>query len=251
MKLKSASKAILLFVLFLSAVVFVYLRTLDKFYGEIVVQLENENYSFVDKLDVIHLISEESNTQLSSVRWQDLSLRSIEKKVKSYNFVSNCEVARDLKGNLLISIQQKHPIARILDRNATRKGGYISAEGKLLPLSKQFTARVLLLSGKGTSLILNGNFLRTPKGKTFVEFLNYVDKNPFWKAQITQVEVDKKGRLTLLPQVGGQKIQFGEAGNYQVKLQKLEIFYNQIIPTKGWNRYKQVNLEFEDQIVCS
>ncbi len=251
MKLKSKIKTGILAGLFVSTMVFVYVRTANKFYGQVVVQLENQDYSFIDKSDVIAMISERAGVNLNTIRLHEMSLRSIEKKVKSYNFVSDCEVARDLKGNLIVEIKQNHPIARILNQHSARAGGYLSEGGQLLPLSKSFTARVLLVSGSGTEQILNGHFLESKAGKTFINFLNYIDKNAFWKAQITQIEIDKKGRLKLLTQVGSQIVLFGEAENFEAKLKKLDIFYEKIIPNKGWNRYKTVNLEFENQIVCS
>ena len=33
------------------------------------------------------------------------------------------------------------------------------------------------------------------------------------------------------------------------KFNKISLFYNKIIPSKGWNTYKTVNVKFKDQII--
>ena len=47
-----------------------------------------------------------------------------------------------------------------------------------------------------------------------------------------------------------QKIYFGNTDNMEIKFKKLELFYKNILPTKGWNYYESVNLKFKNQIVC-
>ena len=37
----------------------------------------------------------------------------------------------------------------------------------------------------------------------------------------------------------------------EIKFKKLELFYKNILPTKGWNYYESVNLKFKNQIVCT
>jgi cell division protein FtsQ len=54
----------------------------------------------------------------------------------------------------------------------------------------------------------------------------------------------------MYPQVGKQYIEFGKAEQIEEKFSKLTIFYQKILPFKGWNTYKRVNLKYFNQIVC-
>jgi cell division protein FtsQ len=72
----------------------------------------------------------------------------------------------------------------------------------------------------------------------------------FWSAQITQLVIDSKGRITMLPQVGNEKIEFGTPERAEQKFSKLMVFYKEILPRMGWNRYSRVNLEYAGQIVA-
>ena len=49
---------------------------------------------------------------------------------------------------------------------------------------------------------------------------------------------------------GNQEILFGKIEDFVGKFQKLQTFYKKIIPAKGWNMYKKINLKFENQIIC-
>jgi cell division protein FtsQ len=50
--------------------------------------------------------------------------------------------------------------------------------------------------------------------------------------------------------VGDERIEFGRPEDVEVKLKKLMIFYKEIMPRMGWNKYDRVNLEYEGQIVA-
>jgi len=54
----------------------------------------------------------------------------------------------------------------------------------------------------------------------------------------------------MLPQVGNERIEFGKPERVAQKFDKLMIFYKEILPRMGWNKYSRVNLEYEGQIVA-
>jgi cell division protein FtsQ len=88
------------------------------------------------------------------------------------------------------------------------------------------------------------------EGKDLFYFIKYIEKDKFWSAQFAQLKVDKRGMIEIFPQVTKQMIEFGDTYQYDEKLKKLKIFYDKILPDRGWNRYNRVNLKFENQIIC-
>jgi cell division protein FtsQ len=119
-----------------------------------------------------------------------------------------------------------------------------------LPLSPKFTARVVVVDGAFAGKINNWYLQKTDDGKQLMEFLQYIDQNEFWKAQIAQIDINSAGELQLFPQVGSEVIDFGKAVDYDKKLRKLMAFYKEIVPVKGWNKYQKVTLKYKDQIIC-
>ena len=83
-----------------------------------------------------------------------------------------------------------------------------------------------------------------------MQVINTIRTNEFWNAQIAQMDIDSKGNITLFPQVGDLRIEFGQPINEKTKLKKLMILYKEILPRVGWNKYKRVNLEYEGQLVA-
>ena len=82
-----------------------------------------------------------------------------------------------------------------------------------------------------------------------MNLINAIRNNEFWMAQIAQLDIDSKSRITMFPQVGDEKIEFGKPDDLETKFKKLMIFYKEILPRTGWNKYSRVNLEYEGQIV--
>ena len=87
-------------------------------------------------------------------------------------------------------------------------------------------------------------------GQALLELLHYINQDPFWRAQITHLRIDAQGKIIMNTQVSKQNVEFGKPQNIAQKFAKLQLFYHKIIPYKGWNTYKRVNLEFTNQIVC-
>jgi cell division protein FtsQ len=87
------------------------------------------------------------------------------------------------------------------------------------------------------------------ESKNILQLITNIRKDEFWNAQIAQLDIDSKARITMFPQVGDEKIEFGKPVDMDVKFKKLMIFYKEILPRTGWNKYDRVNLEYEGQII--
>ena len=86
--------------------------------------------------------------------------------------------------------------------------------------------------------------------KEVYSFVDYINNDSFWSAQIDQIYVDKKDKIDLIPRVGNHVVHLGTFDNYKGKLRNLGAFYDKVLPEVGWNKYSVISLEFEDQIVC-
>jgi cell division protein FtsQ len=252
MKLKPWVKIAGIVLLFSSLIGFVGFRSVRTNLQQIKVKIQNnEAENFLEEAELASLINEDVDSAgVGTIEMANLNLNLLENKIKSQSFVANCEVSRDLRGNLIVEVSQNKPLARLIKNHSSRQGGYLGENGQILPLSKRFTARVLLMTGQ-TDRFFDPEFLKSPEGQKYYDFLRFIDKHEFWKAQIAQIDLDKNGDMTLYTLVGNCEIVFGNADDFSQKLEKLRVFYDQIVPVKGWKAYKKVNLKFADQIVCS
>lgn len=207
----------------------------------------SENH-FLDEGDILKLMElDRENIKGASI--DKVNMREVERKIQREPFVDDAQLYTDLKGNLMVRASLRRPVARIVRSDGP--DGYIAEDGTVMPVSEKFTARVLLISGTFVKQLLQQrNLNATAEGKGLMDLMTEIRENEFWNAQIAQLDIDSKMRITILPQIGDEKIEFGTTENIDAKFSKLMIFYKEILPRMGWNKYSRVNLEYEGQIVA-
>lgn len=220
----------------------------------IIVKLdEKAEYPFFNEQDIKDLITLKGVDNIEGMNFSEINLKGLEKRVMKNRLINNCQVFRDLSGNLVVSIVQQRPVGRLISISDTdqqinaSQGGYLTETGEIVPLSGRFAARTVLVSGE---FFVKKQNLTSQKGKQLIDFLKALQKKPFWKAQVAEVIVSNDSELTLIPQVGQHQIDFGLPEDFEVKFEKLKIFYKNILPLKGWEKYKRVSVKFRNQIVC-
>ncbi len=214
----------------------------------IVVEIRNqhENY-FIDEQDVIKLITDNSQKIVQGAPFSELNLKEMETRLKEEYFIGEAEIYKDLKGNLLANVELQRPMARIIRNDGPH--AYVAEDGSILPVTEKFTARTMLISGDVTGL-LKAPLWESPEGEQLYTMLKFIYNDPFWKAQIAQIEIGKDMDLILYPQVTRQFIEFGQPEDLEAKFRKLRIFYEEILPARGWNSYERVNVKYQDQIIA-
>jgi len=216
---------------------------------DISIKIDNlqENH-FLDEGDIVDLM-QLSKENLAGTSIDAINLKSIEKKIKRQPFIKNANLYSDLKGNLVVRAELRRPIARIVRNDGP--DGYIAEDGTIMPVSEKFTSRVILVSGSYVPKMLEQNNMNAKEeSKQILDLINTIRADEFWNAQIAQLDIDNKTRITLYPQVGDERIEFGRPNDLEIKFRKLMIFYKEILPRKGWNKYNRVNLENEGQIIA-
>jgi cell division protein FtsQ len=225
-------------------------RQNHKVVNEVKIDIENEAENhFVDEEQIRASITVGKNN-LVYMRWLDsISLNRLERKIEQIDFVKKAQVVHDLSGNLQVNVSLVKPIARISE-GGSDMDRYLGSEGEILPTSEKYAAKVITFDGPGVRLWMKGNQVTDSAGKELVNLIAYINKNPFWKAQITHLYIDQKGEIEMIPQVGQHVIEFGSAENFKAKFEKLQAYYNRIVPVKGWSAYKRISVKFKNQIVC-
>lgn len=214
---------------------------------DIVVTIKNGNEQlFVTKEGVEKLATQYGGDNLRGRLFSKINLREIEERVLRNKQIKTCQVYKDVKGNLQIDVEQHIPIARI-SMNDGRADQYVDSEGTFFPLSEQFSARVTVLSG---NYFRNLPSLKEKKHEDLLNFVRLVFEDEFLKAQFTQLDVESNKSISIVPLLGNHIIEFGEPQNVEQKLKKLKIFYKEILPVNGWDKYSHVSVRYNGQIVC-
>ncbi len=249
-RFKKIARTLLTALLLLGTVAFVELRRQQRVCQRLVVEVQTDGNPFITPDDIRLLVTQQQTTPLEGARLRDINLKMLERNVASNSYVQQVNAYHDLSGTVVVQAQQNRPIARILAQGGGVPDAYLGADGRLLPLSDRLTARVALLSGDYVTTLLDTSEEEDSARVQVLELVRYVEQDEFWRVQIAQIDIDKRGEVTLYPQVGKQRIAFGRADRVPEKFNKLAIFYDQVLPRQGWNHYEQVSLKYQNQIVC-
>jgi cell division protein FtsQ len=216
---------------------------------DIVVQLDNvQGNHFMNEMDALRIV-ESGQPNLRGKKFNEINLKAFESELMLNKHVKDAELFSDLKGNLIVNVQLRRPIARLVQEDGP--DAYIAEDGTVMPVSEDFTSRVIIISGAFVKTILdNQNLKLFVEGKQLMAMIEYINEDSFWKAQASQLDINRAGKVFIIPQVTSQVVEFGAPVNIEEKFKKLRIFYKKVLPQMGWTKYRRVNLEYEGQVVA-
>jgi cell division protein FtsQ len=189
-----------------------------------------------------------------------LKIHTRERNIKAMPEVKKVEVYKHIGNKWEIQLELRKPIARIFNQQG--QSYYLDQDGFMMYRSALHTARVLVFSGAindpynprlHCSFINNGTLKSSQKIDQIYRISNYVCNDPLMHKLIGQIHLLKNGDFVLIPLLGDQKIIFGAAPNSELvqdKFERLKHFYKEALPHEGWNKYKEISVKYEGQIVC-
>ncbi len=199
------------------------------------------------KEDVLAQIEESFGFDLTGSKIQLLDLENIEKVVEQYDYVKSTDVYIDAENNIHVDILQRTPLVRVFDKSGAHY--YMDDAGFKIEADGDIRARVLVVNG------IIGPYERDAEGyllgglhDVFL-LASKINADPFMKSLIEQVYVKNNYEMVLFPKIGKEHIQFGRAEDIEVKFKRLKNFYEGGIRYKGWNKYKEINLRYKDQVI--
>lgn len=215
--------------------------------NNILVDIKDENaLKFITKTDVIKMANTSEEGNLNNRKISDINLIKVEKKLEENQFIDNAEVYNNFEGTIKIDIVQKKPLYRVINNNNVSY--YISEKSYRVPLSTTFTPRQILATGH----IPDVEDISSDKVNTDLKkIIDFIQSDAFWEAMIGQVTVSKNGDFVLIPKLKGHTVLLGTAEDLDSKFGKLKVFYKKALTKTDWTKYKQINLKYKGQLICS
>ena len=168
---------------------------------------------------------------------ETLVLNVLENALKSNPMVKTAEVYVAVNGTLNAEVEQKTPIARI----STNASYYIDEEGSYMPLSKNYSARVPLVTG----------YVEKNNLKNVYKIALKIRNDEFLKKHVFEIHQDINKKLFLKLRKCDFLVQLGDDNFLDKKINNLKAFYKINQKDKTLNNYSKVNLQFENQVICT
>jgi len=233
---------------------FIYIKRSNQTLQEVDIKIcRITDKGFIDENELLGVVNSFDSIYTKPIK--HIHTNKIEEIIKQNPYVEEVDVFVNISNDLMINVKEKRVVLRIFNQN--NEGYYIDENAGILPLSPNYTPRVLIANGYLEAPYIkpfNNLYDTVYNSSCLIELFKLtklINQNPFLQAQISQVYVNSKGEFDLIPQLGDQLIQFGQMVNAEKKLNKLEVFYKQALVRAGWEKYKTINLKYKDQVVCT
>ena len=203
--------------------------------SEVEVSFIGDNNLFISKTKVDKLLIQ-NNDYIKCVSKDILDLKALENKLSSHDMIENSEVYISINGILKIDIKQRNPYARVISDSSF----YIDNYGTKMPLSDNYSARVLLVHGLNDESKIDYVF----------KLIKTIRDDEFLNLNVTDILINKSD-ISLRVRNCDFEVLVGDLNNLETKIKNFKAFYQKAYRDKILNNYKKVNLQFNNQIVCT
>lgn len=184
---------------------------------------------------------------------KDVNGRKIEETLMTSPFVKSAQCYKTQNGLVDIYLTQRMPIVRI--KSINNEDYYVDDHYQIMP-NTNYTSDIIIATGN-----INKWF-----AQKYISLLSKaLISNPLWRNQIEQINVLPDRSIELVPRVGNHIIYIGSLPESSIiskrekdiedfinkKMNRLEKFYKYGLSQAGWNKYSYINIEFDNQIICT
>ena len=152
--------------------------------------------------------------------------------------VEKASVFLTVDGLLKTKIKQRTPLARVVTNS---KSYYIDTQAKIMPLSVNHSARVMLISGD----------VREGDCEEIHFLVTTLQRDEFLNSLIIGIRKTVQNEFILKNRLNEMEIEIGKTDNLSSKLKNLEAFYKKPIADSTIDTFKSINLKFDNQVVCT
>ena len=165
-----------------------------------------------------------------------ISLSRIEQEIDKNTYVEKSQVYMKIGQELNVDIKQKEPIARVITSDSIF---YLDKNSNFMSLSKLKSSNVPLIFG----------FSEYSDLKYLTEISLMIKNDDFLNKNISQIYIKDDQKIDLKMRGNNTIIQYGNNNRLKNKTQNLKAFYNRAISKNEIDKYKKINLQFENQVV--
>lgn len=206
-----------------------------------------EGHWFIDKNDVVDVLTSNKTITIRNKKIESFDLNRLEARLEKEVWIKDAELYFDNQGILKVEVEEREPIARIF--NSQGQSFYIDSTGHRLPLSDKMSARLPVFTGFPG----DAKKVKTKADKKLVKHIKelslYLLKDPFWMAQVSQIDITPSREFEIVPTVGNHLIEFGDGTDHEKKFQRLFVFYKQVLAKTGMEKYERIKVQYDKQVI--
>ena len=220
---------------------------------ELTIVRQNDN-GFIDKIAVYQKILRICDTVHNNLATM-IPIDSVRNYIATIPWAVYTNADMTFDEVLKVKIVECQPVVRVYNKEG--QSVYLDDEGRIFPESKIYTPHLIIGSGN-----LNFKALKNRQANVFdrdyassdlpkmFNVLKNVLNNSYSKVCVKQVYYDNKTYELVLNNVD-LKVILGNDKNVDVKLMNMKYFLEKMQGFEELKDYKQINFNFENQVVCT
>jgi len=181
--------------------------------------------------------------------YNEIDMYALEAILKKQPYISDVAIFGNLPGTLQVSVTQRTPIVRIINRLG--ESFYLDETAHAMPVRPGNPADVLIVNGN-IDMTLEQALSDTLKHEwdALLNCVKQISGDTFLRNQIGQIYVENKNHYLLIPVVGNHVIILGTPEDPGKRLERLKIFYQKGMDEEAWKSYKSIDIRYKNQIIC-
>lgn len=213
----------------------------------------NHENGFLDYEEIFNTVMNICDT-VNNKQIKNIDVESIVENLRSNKWVTNVHASINLKSVLEIEIEECEPILRIY--NSDNKSVYVDNQGNMYPSENDYVPHVLICSGyidfQETELgnVNDEIYAESELQNTFI-LAKEVLKDKYSSQCVKQIYVDKKKNYKFSLTNTNIIVIFGDVNNIAEKLFNMEQFFKRMQGNPELDNYKEINLNYKNQVVCT
>lgn len=219
----------------------------NKQISDVKIEIEGvENHVFVDEKEVLLFLQKKG--VIKDAETARINTRILEAELGKNVWIKDVNLFFDNNATLYVKIKEREPVARIFTVNGA--SFYIDSSMRRLPLSDDESASVPVF----TSFSSDNEKLSAPDSSLLHDVKNialFIQQDSFWMAQVSQVDITPQRTFEMIPVLGNQVIELGNADSLQQKFDRLFSFYKQVWAHAGFEKYEKIDVQYSGQVVAT
>lgn len=184
---------------------------------------------------------------VSGITIDSVRLTEIEAAYLENPYVKSGKVYFDKHRMLKIEVRQRVPVLRIIGDNGTDY--YLDDEGSAMPVSEHYTPKVMVATGNIPTLAFDENVDSSAVHRKIFELAETIEQDEFMKSFISEIHVGPQQQIYMHPLVGQFRIRINDLSGLEDKLDNLKIFLKEGLSRTGWDVYKEIVIDYNNQII--
>ena len=182
---------------------------------------------------------ESQGIKIVGKRMGDIDASEVEEILRQSPYLETADIVKCQDGRVLIRVSQLVPVLRVFDGTESY---YVNRAGKRMAASTNYHCDVP---------VVQGHFTRQYPITRILPLVEYIENDSLLHSLVTMYCVRDTNNIIIIPDISGHVVNIGNAQGFENKFAKLKLFYNKVMPVRGWNTFDTISVKWNHQVVAT